>query len=260
MAAERQDQPKRPTRFTLVAELRSIWLNTIKLSLRKFNYLSTEIADATWRRFLLTILTTLVVASGLYHLALGLSYQGAYEKQLRIQFNLAGYWIVETLWSVGSAALIDIPIILLVAYLTYHWLSHTREEKTLWIHEAHMLAITWALSAICIQAIFLLEGATREAVFRNMNIISRALQEHRYSPIFSYVFSGLLTAPIIAYRYNLRLHGNKILNGIQGRQRWMLLAFQFIMLEGGILLVSKLVLNLPVMIDLHQTLSRVWLP
>ena len=217
MAAELQDQPKRPTRFTLVAELRSIWLNIIKLSLRKFNYLNAEIKGATWWRFLLTIITTLVVASGLYHLALGLSYQGAYEKQLRIQFNLVGYWLVETLWSVGSAALIDIPIILLVAYLTYHWLSHTREEKTLWIHEAHMLAITWALSAICIQAVFLLEGATREAVFRNMNIISRALQEHRYSPILSYLFAGLLTAPIVAYRYNLRLHGNNHIDRYEPR-------------------------------------------
>ncbi|MBA3873131.1 MAG: hypothetical protein H0X30_28695, partial [Anaerolineae bacterium] len=83
--------------------------------------------------------------------------------------------------------------------------------------------------------------------------------EHRYTPISSYIFSGLLTAPIIAYRYNLRLHGNRILHSLNRRNRWLLLAFQFILLEGGTLLISRFVLNLPFVTNLYQSLSKLWL-
>jgi hypothetical protein len=239
-------------------ELRTIWVGATRIFFRKFNYLSDEIAAATWRRFLITVITTLIVSSGLYHLALGLSYQGTLQKSFGLHFNLLGYWIVETLWAVVTASLIDIPFILLVAYLSYYWISHTKDEDAHWIQEAQALAITWVITAILVQGVYLLGGVVREALFRNMLFTTRLNLEHRYSPILNYLFSGLLTAPIVAYRYNLRLHGNKILNGLTGRDRWLLLAFQFVMLEGGTLLVGRFLLNLPFIADLHQILGKLW--
>jgi hypothetical protein len=244
----------------LLAELRAIWLDAFRIFFRKFDFLRAEIAAATWRLFFLTIFAPLFVSVGLYQLVMGLSVQGAYEKTLRIPFNLGGYWLVQTLWSVGSAALIDIPLILLVAYLSQFWLSLTIHQRPRWVQQAHALAITWSVSILLIQAITLLEGVTREALFSHMFFTQRAIMEHRYSPLISFIFAGLLTAPIIAYRYNLRLHSNTILNGIKSRDRWLLLAFQFIMLEGGTLLVSTVILNLPIVTNFYQSLNKLWLP
>lgn len=244
---------------TPLAELKTIWLDAFRIFFRKFTFLRSEIAAATWRRFFITIFTTLVVGSGLYQLALGLSYKAFYEQNLKMHFNLFSYWFTETLWSVTSSAVVDIPFILLVAYLSYYWVSHAKEENAHWIQEAHMIAITWVITALCIKAVYLLGGSVREAIFRNMNFANRAIQEHRYSPTLNYLFSVLLTTPILAYRYNLRLHGNKILNGLAGRDRWLLLGFQLLMLEGGTLLVSQFVQHLPFVINLHQTLGKLWL-
>ncbi len=255
-----QVEDSSPKRFpTLLAEVRSIWSDALRIVLRKFSVLNDEIAASTWRRFILTVVSTLLVSSGLYHLALGLSYKGIYEQQFRIHFDLLGYWLIETLWAVTTRSIIDIPLILLVAYLSYYWVSHTKDENAHWIQEAQTLVITWTISALCVQALYLLGGVVRESIFHNMSIMTRTSLEHRYSPILTYLFSGLLTAPIIAYRYNLRLHGNKILNGLTGRDRWLLLGFQFVMLEGGTLLLGRLVLNLPVIVNLHSALGRLWL-
>jgi hypothetical protein len=240
-------------------ELRTIWANALWIFLRRFHLLRDEIAAATWSRFIATILTTLIISSGVNQLVFGLSYKGIYESTLRTPFNLFGFWLVETFWTVTTSALIDIPFILLVAYLSFYWVSHAKDENAHWLQEAHMLAITWAFTVILAQAVYLLGGSVREALFGHMNFATRAIQERRYSPILSYLFSGLLTAPIIAYRYNLRLHGNKMLNSLTGRDRWLLLGFQFIVLEGGILLVSQFVLHLPFVINLHQTLGKLWI-
>ncbi len=240
-------------------ELRTIWANAFWISLRQFRRLRDEIASATWRRFFMTTLTTLAIISGVNQLVFGLSYKGIYESTLRMPFNLFGFWLVETFWTVTTSALIDIPFILLVAYLSFYWVSHAREENAHWLQEAHMLAITWAFTAICVQALYLLGGTVREAVFGHMNFATRAIQERRYSPILSYLFSGLFTAPIVAYRYNLRLHGNKILNSLNGRDRWLLLGFQFVVLEGGMLLVGQFLLHLPFVANLHQTLGKLWI-
>lgn len=251
------DQPTAKT--NRLYELRTLWANALWIFLRRFHLLRNEIAAATWPRFLMIILTTLAISSGVNQLVFGLSYKGIYESTLRTPFNLFGFWIVETFWTVTTSALIDIPFILLVAYLSFYWVSRSREENAHWLQDAHVLAITWAFTAILAQAVYLLGGSVREALFGHMNFATRAIQERRYSPILSYLFSGLFTAPIIAYRYNLRLHGNKIFNGLTGRNRWLLLGFQFLMLEGGTLLASQLILHLPFIVNLHQTLGKLWI-
>ncbi|MEP6988745.1 MAG: hypothetical protein ABI970_24300, partial [Chloroflexota bacterium] len=114
----------------------TIWLDAILIFLRKFNYLRKEIASATWGRFFLTMITTLFVGSGLYQLAIGLSIQGIYEKNLRLSFNLFGYWWVQTLWSVLTLAIINIPFILLVAYLSFNWASRAKQENAYWLQQA----------------------------------------------------------------------------------------------------------------------------
>lgn len=247
------------TRLTPRIDLWTLWLNAFRIFGRNFTFLRDEIAAATWPRFFITIFTTLVLGSGIVTLVLGLSYKAVYEKTLRIPFNLLGYWLVETLWTVLSTAVVEIPFILLVAYLSYYWVSHSKDENTHWIQEAHTIAITWAVTALCVQAVYLLGGTVRETIFRGMNFATRAVQEHRYSPLLSFIFSGLLTAPIVAYRYNLLLHGNKILKHLIRRNHWLLLGFQFILLEGGTLLVSQLVLHLPIVISLHEALSKLWI-
>lgn len=243
---------------TPLVALQTLWLDAFRIFLRKFAFLRVEIAVATWWRFFITIFTTLIVASGLYQIVIGLSVKGVYEKTLHLQFNLFGYWLVETLWMVVTTAIIDIPFILLIAYLSYYWVSHSRDKKGQWLQQAHTIAITGVVTALCIQAVYLLGGTVREAIFRGMNIMTRAAQEHRYSPLLSFLFSGLFAAPFVVYRYNLLSRGNKMLYSLTGRNRWLLLAFQFLALEGGTLLVSQLVLHLQFVVSFHQSLSKFW--
>ena len=244
---------------TPLVELRTIWPDAIRIFFRKFTFFRVEIAAATGLRFFFTIFTTLIIGSGLYQLVIGLSYKSVYEKTVVIHFNLFGYWLIETLWAVMSTAVIDIPFILLVAYLSYYWVSHTKHKNAHWLQQAQTIAITWAITVLCIQAVYLLNGSVREVIFRGMNFANRAVLEHRYSPLITYIFSGLLTAPIVAYRYNLLLHGNKILYSLTRRDRWLLLGFQLVILEGGTALVSQFMLHLPFVINLHQTLSKLWI-
>ena len=183
--------------------LRTIWVDAVLIFVRKFNYLHKEIRFATWGRFFLTIITTLFVGSGLYQLAIGLSIEGIYEKTLRLPFNLFGYWWVQTLWAVVTLAIINIPIILLAAYLSFNWFSRTKQENTYWLQEAQMLVITWTITFLLIQAVRLLGGVVTDAFYRSTtNFLTRASVEHRYTPITSYIFSGLLTAPIIARKFD----------------------------------------------------------
>ena len=245
-----------PASKTLLTELWSIWSNGLDIFRRNFEALRDELAAATWRRFFLTIISTIFLGQGLYRLLLGLFDKLIFERSGRPFPNLGSYWVVLTAWSTVTSALINIPFVLLVAYLSYYWVSH-QDEESHWVQEAQMLASTWTITSICIHLVnilglivIFLSTRNPETFALHPNISKGTIA------ILNFVFYGLLTAPFVAYRYNLRLHGNRILNGLTGRDRWILLGFQIIMLEGGTLFVSRFLLHLPIVENLYQQLLR----
>lgn len=240
-----------------LAELVSIWLNALWIFRRDFDALEDELAAATWRRFFLTITTTILVGVGLYRLLMGLFTAVQFDQFIGVPFHLANYWVVETAWFSVNAALVDIPFILLVAYLSFYWVSHDKEGKAHWVQEAQMLAITWTVTFVCLEILSALSFIIVTLITRDLRTLALRTSLQRGSvTILNYVFFGLLPIPLVAYRYNLRLHGNKILNGLTGRDRWLLLGFQIVMLEGGTFFVSRLISHLPVIENLYQSLLR----
>jgi hypothetical protein len=257
MMVQAEQEPTRNIVRTLFAEVRSIWSNALAIFRRDFDRLNAELVVATWRRFFLTITMTILLGIGLHYLLLGLFYKIVYEPVFRIRFNLVGYWLMNSGWGSVNAALFDIPFVLLVAYLSYNWIPHTKEENSHWVQEAQMIAITWTVTSVCNHILLSLSLILVIFITRDLRTFSlRTNLQNGSLTILNYLFFGLVPVPITAYRYNLRLHGNKILNGLTGRDRWLLLGFQFVMLEGATLFFGQLVFHLPIIQKLYESLIR----
>jgi hypothetical protein len=171
---------------------------------------------------------------------------------------MLGYWLVETLWRTGTSLILEMPFFLLVGYFSYNWVIRQKDEESHWIQEAHMLAITWVIPTFLIEVVYAFGYIINYILFHDMRTLAVKTTLQPYAPVMDFLLLGLLSAPIIAYRYNLRLHGNKILNGITGWNRWLLLGFQLVLLEAGSLFISRFILHLPAVELFHQSLARFW--
>jgi hypothetical protein len=248
-----------PTSLSVWAELRAIWVSAAGIFFRRFSFLEAELAAATWRRFFLTMTMAIVLKASAYILGFTLFYTWIYSHTSRRSFNMFAYWFVETLWNIARTTVTNIPLLLLIAYLSYHWVQHTKEERSHWIQEAQMLAITWLVPTLWLEMVYLFGYLAMYILFHDMTTLAvRTAMQDRYASMLSYMFLGLLTAPLVAYLYNLRLHGNSILNGLTGRNRWLLLGTQLVILEGGSFVISRIITNTPAIEFFRLSLSRFW--